>query len=307
MKRIIYTLCLLCLIGSVSVFAGGSQEASEDQGYNYTDLTGREVALPSEPERIVVSYLPLWESLIMLGIQPVAAGGAENYIATWPPFQGLDMEGIVDAGSSELNLELVTEMEPDLILYQVYDINDVDVANLELISPVAVFGPQTKFDWRLSLREVGKVVNREEEAEQAIEEVDAVLSSAREEFASHIQDESVLLISMMGKDRLYYTYRPELYSSEEGLGLQTPEGFVNTPETYTPLPLEQLALMDPDFLFVNVFVGSEGIYEELSANPVWQNLTAVKNDHVFVIPGPGHAISPMATQYTVNFIIDALR
>ncbi|WP_028974921.1 ABC transporter substrate-binding protein [Spirochaeta cellobiosiphila] len=303
---ITFSTILLCM-GSSYVFAGGQKDKSpSSNSYHYVDAVGREVELNNKPTDIVVTYLPLWEALTMLEVKPVGASNANWYIETWPPFKTHDMEGIVDVGDREVNLESVVELRPDLIMDQVYDISDVDVTNLSKIAPVVVFGPETRFDWRLSLREVAQAIGEPEKAEEAIAVVDSTLSEARSSFINKYEDKTVMLISMMGLDRLFYTYRSDIYDETTGLGLLTPEGFTISKD-YESLPLEKLAQMNPDFLFVNVFAGNESVFEELRSNPVWQNLTAAKENHVFVIKGPGHSISPLSTEYTVNFIIDKLQ
>ncbi len=109
----------------------------------------------------------------------------------------------------------------------------------------------------------------------------------------------------MGKDKYYVAYRPDLYDKEKGLGLNVPEGFTQS-ETYEQISMEALVKMNPDYIFVNVFDGDEPLLEELENNSVWKSLKAVKNEHIYQIDGSGHAASPLATLYTVNFITDKL-
>jgi len=297
----------LCF-GSSLLFAGGQTEASTStkEAYTYTDAAGRQVSLAAKPQKIVATYLPLWEALTMLGVKPIGANNADDYIKTWPAFENIDMSGIVDIGAKAPNLELLAELQPDLILHQVMDSKNPDLGNLDKVAPVAVFGPETKFDWRLALREVAKAIGEPEKAEAAIANVDSVLAKARSGFVNSYKDKTFMLISLMGVDRLFYTYRSDIYDSETGLGLKTPEGFVVS-QKFESLPLEKLAQMNPDYIFLNVISGGEAAYDQLSNNPVWQKLKAVQSKQFSVIPGPGHAISPLSTEYTVNFIINALK
>ncbi|MFV0440638.1 MAG: ABC transporter substrate-binding protein [Lachnospirales bacterium] len=273
--------------------------------YEYTDASGRTLSFEEAPENVVVDYLPLWESALMLGVTPVGAGGADNYLGFWKPFDGLDLSGTVDIGQKETNLEVVTTLSPDVILTQTNDLENPEVDGYDAIAPTAVFGNETKTNWRLSLREVGALLDLEEKAEEVIGEVDAILTEARANFDNQYQDETIIMTSLMSGDKLYTVYRDDLYDKETGLGLNTPEGFT-TETKYTELPLENLVGMNPDQIFINVFPENTAHYEELQQNPLWQSLDAVQNDNVYVIDGPGHSISPMSTVYTINFIIDKL-
>lgn len=273
---------------------------------NYVDIAGREVLIEKQPVKIAVNYLPLWETLMMLDVMPIAASGAANYAETWDPFEEMDLSSIVDLGDSEVNLELLAELEPDIILEQVFDLNSVDVGNLEKISKVAVFGNEVKMDWRYSLREVGKVVGKAQKAEEVIAEVEQNLSQAKEKLKERYAGKTVALISMMGEDQYYYAYRPDLYDEETGLGLKVPEGFT-TSETYEQVSMEALVEMNPDYLFVNVFDGDEAMLEELNKNnEVWKSLTAVKEEHLYRLDGSGHACSALSTVHTIDVIVDTL-
>lgn len=273
--------------------------------YEYTDAAGRTIVIDNEPLAVVTNYLPLWETLILLGVKPIAVSGADNYIKTWDAFEGYDVSGVKDLGASELNLELLAQLKPDMILNQSYDMKNLEIGNLEKIGPVAVFGNDTKMDWRLSLREVAKIVNKQDKAEEVIKDMDEKLEADREKLAEKYKDQTVVQFSLMGKDKYYVAYRPDLYDKEKGLGLNVPEGFTQS-ETYEQISMEALVKMNPDYIFVNVFDGDEPLLEELENNSVWKSLKAVKNEQIYQIDGSGHAASPLATLYTVNFITDKL-
>lgn len=273
--------------------------------YIYTDEAGREITIEKEPTAIVTNYLPLWESLTLLGIKPLAVSGAENYIATWDAFEGYDVSGVQDLGQKEVNLELLAKLQPDIILSQSYDAANAEIENFEKIAPVAVFGQKTKMDWRASLREVAKIVNKEEEAEKIITEIADKLATEREKLASEYDGQTVMQFSLMGEDKYFVAYRPDLYDKETGLGLNVPKGYTSS-ETYEQISMEAIVQMNPDYIFVNVFDGDEALFEALEENTVWQSLKAVQDGHVYRLDGGGHAPSALATLYTVNFITDAL-
>ncbi len=272
--------------------------------YTYTDSEGREITIEKQPTKVAISYLPHWESLILLGVTPVGTTSAAHYAETWDALKGYDLSSVVDLGDADINLELLASLEPDIILQQGYEKEAVD--NLEKIAPVVVFGPQVKMDWRYSLREIGKVVGKAQKAEEVIAEVDAKLADARVKLQEKYDGKTVMLMSIMSADSFYCAYRPDLYDSKTGLGLQVPEGFPDS-EQYEQVSLEALAEMNPDYLFVNVFDGDEAYLEELNNNnSIWKSLKASKEGHVYRLDGSGHAASAISTVYTVDTIIDTL-
>lgn len=285
----------------------GADENTQEMylSYTYTDEAGRELTFEKKPVRIATSYLPLWESLILLDITPVGASNAENYMATWDALQDKDLGDVADLGSKEINLELLVSLDPDLFLEQVWDISTYDIENLEKVSTVALFGPATKFDWRMNLRQVAQVVNEKEKAEQIIKEVEEKLASSRDKLKTIADGKTVMQMSLMSIDRFFMTYREELYDAENGLGLIPPEGFTKN-KSYDQISMEALVSMNPDIIFINVFDGDEAMYEEFQQNPVWQTLSAVKNDKVYRLDGSGHALSGLSTIYTIDKIVEIL-
>lgn len=272
--------------------------------YTYTDGEGREVTIEKQPTKIAISYLPHWESLILLDAMPIGTTNSENYAKTWDAFQGYDLSSVVNLGDTDINLELLAELEPDIILQQSY--NKEAIENLEKIAPVVVFGPQVKMDWRFSLREIGKVIGKAQKAEEVIAEVDQKLADARVKLQEKYNGKTVMLLSLMSEDEYYMAYRPDLYDSETGLGLNVPEGFTTNTQ-YEQVSMEALAQMNPDYMFVNVFDGDEAYFEELNNNnSVWKSLTASKEGHIYRLDGSGHAASAISTVYTVDTIIETL-
>lgn len=282
----------------------GNGEAAASSAYpmTYTDALGTVITIEKKPERIAVSYLPYWEYLVALDYAPAAATMAERYKKTWDPFQKYNPGDVADLGDKEISLEKLAEVAPDLILIAS---KDDGLENLQQIAPVVVLDPKVRLDWRFGLREVGKLIDKEEAAEQKIAEIEGTIKTAREKLQTQYKDETVIVMSLMGKDAYYCNRRPDFYSPETGLGLNVPEGFP-TENKYVQVSMEALAKMNPDHIFVAVFDGDEGVYQELTQNPVWKTLNAVKNNDVHVLDGAAHASSVLATEYAVNAIVDEL-
>ncbi len=269
----------------------------------YVDATGREVVLEEKPERIAVSFVVYWEYLIALEQPPVAAGDAENYRETWLPFGDNGTSEVIDIGvSNALNLEMLTEIAPDLIL--VGSVNsEEERENLEKIAPVIVLADEIKMDWRFGLREIAGIIGEEEKAESKITEMEERLAEAKANLAEAYQDKTVMLISVMRKDSYYCAYRSDFFDAETGLGLTAPEGYP-TENVYQQISLEALVEMNPDYIFMGVFDTAN--IEELEDNSVWNALEAVKNDHVYVLGGYAHSAGILSTELTINKVVEAL-
>ena len=319
-KLIVAMLCLALCLSACTALAASEPKMTDDINdrtvcveyvceneypYTYTDAAGREITISEPIKRIAVDYLPLWESLTLLGVEPVAASGSDNYLQTWDAFEDYEFDGITDfASGSEVNLELLTEIEPDLIMTQVWDVSNLDIGNYEKLANVAVFDNATKMDWRESMRQVGALLGLSNRAECVISQVEARLDEAKGNLAAKLEGKTVMQVSLMGEDRYFCTWREDLYG-ESGLKLPLPEGYT-TETTYQQVSVEAIAQMNPDYIFVNMFDGDDAIYEGMTSSSVWQSLKAVQNGHVFMLDGGGHATSALSTLYTINFMVECL-
>ncbi|MDR1014224.1 MAG: ABC transporter substrate-binding protein [Coriobacteriales bacterium] len=281
-----------------------STTTTEDSAWprTYTDAAGRTVTLEKFPEKIVVDYLPYWEYLMALGIMPAGASSAEHYRQTWDAFEDYEVSGVEDMGDPTLNLEKLTALAPDLIFIATPD----GVENLEKIAPVIVMDGQLGQDSRYALREFGKILGLEDEAEERITQFDAQLASDREQLSATLEGKTVVMLSVMGKDRYFSARRGEFYDPALGLGFTAPTGYPEFGAGYQQVPLETLAEMNPDILFLAVFNGDEAIAEELQSSPVWQTIQAVKDGMVFTIDGAAHSTSIVSTEYTADKMVDFL-
>jgi iron complex transport system substrate-binding protein len=317
-RRFISLLLITLLIGGGTAGIAGCSNPATDEPQNqppasttaddatwprtYTDAAGRTVTLEKFPEKIVVDYLPYWEYLMALGITPAGASSAEHYRQTWDAFVDYDVSGVEDMGDPELNLEKLTALAPDLIFIATPD----GVENLEKIAPVIVMDGQLKQDSRYALREFGKILGLEDEAEERIAQFDTQLAEDREKLSAALEGKTVVMLSVMGKDRYFSARRGEFYDPTLGLGFTAPTGYPEFGAGYQQVPLETLAEMNPDILFLAVFDGDEAIAEELQSNPVWQTIQAVKDGMVFTLDGTAHSTSIVSTEYTASKMVDFL-
>ena len=269
----------------------------------YVDIAGREVTIEKEPQKIAVTYLPYWEYLLSLGVSPVAASNAEHYSSTWDPFLDKDYgaDKVIDIGAQEVNFEMLLEIAPDLIIIPTPD----GLEEFEKIAPTIVMDGKFGLDWRLGLRELAKVVGKEEAAEEKITETEEKLAEYKVKLDEKYQNETVSIVCLMGENRYYCAKRPVFYDKETGLGLNAPEGYPDV-NNYEQVTLEAIAGMNPDYIFLVSFDGSEALVESLKSNTVWASLNAVKKNQVYLLDGSAHSTSSMSTEYTADKIVEYL-
>ncbi|WP_082235666.1 iron-hydroxamate ABC transporter substrate-binding protein [Halobacillus massiliensis] len=244
-----------------------------------------EVTIPANPERVIAPYLE--DSLTALGVTPAAQWSIGESVLDYLQPELEDVPTI----SWDLPLEQTLEADPGLIIFSSpSSLQNGSYEDYEQIAPTYVMDAETNADWREQLTQMGEILNKQEEAEQALTDFDDLTANMKESLQEAIGDESVAFIWTMGEE--FYVFEPTRYGAEvlyEEVGLTQPEFIKNLEqeEQWNPMSLEKLSELDADHVFL---IGEENEpgFEVLDNSSVWQNVPAVENDHVYVMNDPSH-------------------
>lgn len=247
-----------------------------------TDSLGREVTVPCRPERTAVligSFAHVW----------ILAGGEVAATANdaWTQFDlGLD-ESVVNLGkTTEISLELLLSAEPDLIVASSNTDRDVELlpAFEEMGIPVVYFDVNTFDEYLHMLDLCTQITGRRDLYEQNGLAVKEQVRAAVERAAGQDSRPRVL----------YLRATASSVKAKGGEGtvlgsMLTDLGCVNIADSDSSLledlSLERIIADDPDRIFI-VMQGSdpaaveEKLTAELTGNPAWSGLTAVKEGRV---------------------------
>ncbi|SYZ79699.1 iron-hydroxamate ABC transporter substrate-binding protein [Trichococcus shcherbakoviae] len=254
-----------------------SDETSESAAADtvtYTTVDGEEIAVPANPERVVVlsSYAG---DLINFDINIV---GVDSWSAGNPNFsEGLSGVAVV----SNADVEKILELEPDLII----GLDNIENADqLSEIAPTVLFtyGELSYLD---QIVEIGKVVNKEEEAVAWIEEFQTEAQAVGEEIKAAIGEDATVTVAENFEKQMYifgdnWARGTEILYQEMGL---------NMPETvkenaldagYYAISEEVLGDYIGDYLILSLAATDP---ETSFLDAEWfQNIPAVQNNQVFV-------------------------
>lgn len=252
----------------------------------YKDALGREVEIPTHPERIITSqYLP---QMIALGIKPI---GAATHLLTGFDAIKDQIGGIEDVGpTNELNIEKALTLQPDLIL--VAEWNKDSVEQLSKIAPTVVVQWADKDPFG-HLSEVADVLGKTDEAEQWIQAYGKKSEEARSKLAGHVAEGETFGVVVIGgyENRQLRVYGSGNvgYTLFETLGLSMTDRVKVAWEKGDngqglAISLEQLPeLASADRLFLVTFHNDEDFVKEVEQSKLWANLPAVKNDKVYTV------------------------
>ncbi|PLR77347.1 ferrichrome ABC transporter substrate-binding protein [Bacillus sp. V3-13] len=284
----------------------GEAKTSENNGERTLEDATGEVTIPANPERIIAPYLE--DSLLALGITPAAQWSIGDTVLDYlqPQLKG------VPKVSYDLPLEQAISNDPDLIVFSSSSaIQNGQRDEYMKIAPTFVMKEEVNADWRKQLLQMGEIVDKKEDAEQALAKYDEKAKEAKAKIAEAIGDETAAIIWVMGEQ--FYLFEHDRYSGTvlyNDLGIQQPSFVKSLPEAgvqWDPISLEKLAELDADHIFLVSKENEPGL-EILENSSIWQGLPAVSQNQVYEMNDPSHwTINGLiAHEMTMDEVVKAL-
>lgn len=212
-----------------------------------------ETVLTRVPERVVSIGYSDQDDLLALGVRPVAVREwfGDRDKATWPWAYDLwgDFDPVV-LPRGELDVERIAALEPDLIVAISAGIDHALYRQLSQIAPTlpqSADYPTWSMPWQARTRWIGRAVNREEAAEEAIAEVEQRFDDTRQAHPEWVGKQALSAYFWEGELGVYGSNDLRGQFLEE-LGLEVPAR-VNRmagDRFYTEVSLENLDLLNVD-------------------------------------------------------------
>ncbi|KZZ83234.1 MULTISPECIES: iron-siderophore ABC transporter substrate-binding protein [Bacillaceae] len=266
------------------------EEASPEEGYQVKHAMG-EAKIPKKPERVVVLTNEGTEAALAMGVKPV--GAVQSWLGNpWYDHIKDDMKDVKVVGTeSEVNVEAIAALKPDLIIGNKMR-QEAVYEKLSAIAPT-VFAETLRGDWKENFSLYSKALDREEEGKKVIAEFDARIDSIKKEGGDKLSQKVSVVRFMAGKTRVYYkdTFSGVIFDQ---LGIKYPEAtdklFADNQEDLfvREVGKEAIPQMDGDLLFYFTYApegDTEAVKteEEFTKDPLWQNLSAVKNGKAYKV------------------------
>lgn len=251
-----------------------------------TDQAGREVTIEKEPSSIVSGYYISSSLLIALGLKDKIVGIEAK--ADKRPIYKLaapEMTELPNVGTAkEFNLEACAALLPDLVILPM-KLKDAAQSLTDLGITVLLVNPESQDLLTEMINTIATATNTNSEAAKLLAYIDsqkAILTSA----LSGVEPESVYLA---GNSSFLSTAGPSMYQSsiiELAGGKNAADSITDT--YWTEISYEQLLAWDPSY----IIIASDAEYtvDDVMNDPNLAECTAVKNSHVYAIPGDVEAL-----------------
>ncbi|MGE8080973.1 iron-hydroxamate ABC transporter substrate-binding protein [Peribacillus loiseleuriae] len=272
-----------------------SKPSSEPDTFTYQSENGP-VEVPSKPKRVVVLTRFLTGNVMALGVPVV---GVDEMSKTNPRFEEKlkDVEAVSDE-----SLEKIIELEPDLII-GLSGIKNID--KFKQIAPTVTY-TYGKVDYLTQQLEIGKLLNKEKEAQTWVNDFKARATKAGEEIKEKIgEDATVSVIETFNKQLYVYGYNygrgTEILYNEFKLGMPQKVKEATEQDGYFALSTEVLKDYLGDYVIFSKNSDEDNSFQNTE---MYKNIPAVKNNHVFEADAKAFYFNdPLSQEYQLEFFI----
>lgn len=273
-----------------------SAKEKEPEFITYESETGP-IEVPANPERVVL-LSGFTGNVIDLGVNIV---GVDVWSKNNPTFAE-EMKDVAEV--SDEDLEKIIELEPDLII-GLSNIKNID--KLNEIAPTVTY-TWGKLDYLEQHIEIGKLLNKEKEAKAWVDDFQKRTAEAGEEIRAKIgEDATVSVMESYGKD--LYVFGDNWARGTEilyqGMKLKMPEKVKKDAleSGYFMLSTEVIPDYAGDYMILSKYTDADTAFQETES---YKNIPAVKNGHVFEMPGEGASFSdPVTLEKQLQFFKDS--
>ncbi|MFJ8246017.1 ABC transporter substrate-binding protein [Peribacillus asahii] len=295
---------LLSMFAILAVFVLAACGNTKDEGTEQADNKEKKetsytvehamgtTEVKGNPERIVVLTNEGTEALLALGIKPV--GAVQSWLGDpWYDHIKDDMKDVEVVGlESEVNLEKIAALKPDLIIGNklrqeaVYD-------KLSQIAPT-IFSETLRGDWKENFSLYAKAVNQEEKGKEVLQQYDDKVAALKEKLGDKTNQEVSVVRFMAGVTRIYYTdsfsgvifnelgfkrteQQTEMFKADSKLGNLAIE-----------VGKEMIPKMDGDVLFYFTYApegdpNAVATEKEWTNDPLWKKLPVVQDGKTYKV------------------------
>ncbi len=267
--------------------------AAADMAITLTDALGREVTLPTPPQRIVLTGRGLFMIADAIYTFPEAgqrivgmgetAQGSGNFIKLIDP-------GYADKATLERDAgaEQVAALQPDLVIVKSTAAETTGKPIEALGIPVVYIDFETPAQHYRDLVILGKVFGNEARAQEVIAFYQTRVAQVERAVANAARPRVLLLYYNERDGAVSFNVPPLSWIQTEMVRLAGGEPVWSSAELgrgWTQVTLEQIAAWDPDQIFVvSYFKNPSEVVANLKADANWQALRATKEGRLYAFP-----------------------
>lgn len=263
-----------------------------------TDAYGRSVELPANVERVIITGKGtriILQAAYAFTTAPEKIIAIDSYYAEMPLIKALDPylnnKTIFEGG--DVSVEELLSLNPDVVILKSYLRPKIGAQLEDLGATVVYLDLETPEAFFRDFMTLGKIFGEEDRAQQLVDYMQSLVNYVTTKTSALAPDEKPKVLF------LYYSTKGGTIAFKvpgqhwiqntivELAGGITVSGNL-TGSGWNVVNLEQVIAWDPDYIFVVTYRDNpspQDVVEELMNDPNWQSVTAVKEGHVYAVPG----------------------
>ncbi|MGI6659945.1 MAG: ABC transporter substrate-binding protein [Dethiobacteraceae bacterium] len=272
---------LAVLLAFTTACANIPQANDVNPARTVTDQAGRQVALPEEVETVAMMFSIPTSLLLALGVgdRLLAVG------ATWG-IQTLiepSLETVGTVGRGHLDREALAAYKPDVFIHKASDPATLEAVETMGIPAVGIT-TETPEEVLAAITLLGEVFNRQDRAAELVAYYQSKIELANS-IAAQIPAEERKTAIVMGSEigKVAGGNMLQSFMIETAGGINCAKE-VESQQPWPVVGTEKIFAWNPDFIFCTNGSASEYEPADLLNDPNWQNITAVKNKKVLLVP-----------------------
>ncbi|MFF0830984.1 Fe(3+) dicitrate ABC transporter substrate-binding protein [Brevibacillus sp. NPDC003359] len=283
MKRLGYMIWTLALAGTVLLTGCGSAEQKQPAAGQDSTQTAQnrivkhelgETEITGDPKRVVALEYSFVDGLWELGVTPV--GIAQEKDKDVEGLVGKKIEYTPVGTRQQPSLEVISSLQPDLIIGDLNRHKDI-YKDLQKIAPTIILKSRnsTYQENLSSFASIGEALNKQKEAEQRLIKHKEIIAEFKKKVPAG--DSRNVMLGVFRSDSLS-AHGAKSFDGEllEMIGIKNT--IQEAAEPTVKISLEQMVQWDPDVIFLAE--ADDALLNEWKQNPLWNNITAVKNQEV---------------------------
>ncbi|TMU84474.1 iron-siderophore ABC transporter substrate-binding protein [Bacillus sp. BHET2] len=276
---LISTLLFLAACGNKEEKKESGNDMKEDS-YTVEHAMGT-TEIKGTPKKVVILTNEGTEALLSMGVTPV--GAVQSWTGDpWYDHIADKMKDVEVVGTeSELNVEAIAKLQPDLIIGNKMR-QEEQYNQLKEIAPT-VMAETLRGNWKENFELYAKALNKEEKGQEVLASYDQRIEDLKSKLGDKLNQKVSMVRFMSGDVRIYHK---DTFSGVilDQLGFARPEGQDVDDFAEKGVTKERIPAMDGDVLFYFNYETGDGeankLAEEWINDPLFQNLEVAKQDQV---------------------------
>lgn len=256
-----------------------------------------------KPERIIVLEFSILDGLKQLNVKPIGIGKSDNTEGEDPAYLKDFIKDIKGVGTRDMpSLEAIAKLKPDLILADVSFVSSEQFAQFNKIAPTILFNgilgtPDEQIE---NLKTLAKITNNEKKVPNLVEHFKKIKNAAIA--AAKQSPEKSILIGYVTPNGIFRALSSNAIATNILREMNRKNLIKETNNAHRiELTVESMVQKNPQQIIVLLTDDDMKPYDKLKSNPLWNDVLAVKEKHVYFMDrnvwAKTHGIEAMEIMY----------